>query len=156
MLATLRRLRRIIASVVSPALFLSLLAGAACPGMSAAAPIPTHSAHHPPAALAQGHASHEHHTHEGASVPALPAGDCPHCLGGHASGNVTPFDCDVVASAGPTTTHALATGTPAPPVATWDVSTASAVPPLIRRAARATSTPGPSVPLHIRYCALLI
>jgi hypothetical protein len=156
-LATLRRLRRAVAGAVAPALLSSVLAGAACPAMSAAAPIATHSAHGTPAAQHHEHAAHEHHAHDGASAPpAQPSGDCPHCLGGHAAGNVTTADCDVVAAAPPSATHTLPAAKLVLPVASHTPPATSAIPPLIRPAARATSATTDSVPLHIRHCVLLI
>jgi hypothetical protein len=125
--------------------------------MSAAAPIPTHSAHTTPAAQRHEHAAHEHHAHDGASVPpAQPNGDCPHCLGGHAAGNVNTADCSGVAAAAPTTTDALPAATLAMPMASYEPLATSPVPPLIGPIAHAVSAPTPSVPLHLRHCVLLI
>jgi hypothetical protein len=125
--------------------------------MSATAPIATHSAHATPAAQRHEHAAHEHHAHHDAGPsPAPPAGDCPHCLGGHAAGNVTTADCDVVAAAPPTATHGLPAAKLVFTMASYEPRAASAVPPLIRSVAHATSGPTPSVPLHIRHCVLLI
>ena len=156
-LAALRKRRRMIAVAVWPALLASLLAGAACPTMSSAAPAAMHSAHATPAVQHHEHATNEQHAHDNASVPpAQPNGDCPHCLGGHAAGNITSADCDVVAAAAPTTAHVLPTAKVVLPIAGYAPPVTSAVPPLIRPAARATRAPTTSVPLHIRHCVLLI
>jgi len=153
----LRRLRRAVAGAVVPALLLSVLAGAACPAMSAPTPNALRSAHGTHAAQQHDHAAHEHHAHDGARVPpAPPNGDCPHCLGGHEAGNVTTADCDVMAAAAPTKTHALSAAPLVLPTAGYGPRTASAAPPLIRPAARTTSAPTSSVPLHLRHCVLLI
>ena len=110
-----------------------------------------------PAAQHHEHSAHEHHTHDGTPVPpAQPPGDCPHCLGGHAAGNVTTADCDAVGTARPTIMQDLAAARPVLPIASYEAPAASAIPPLIGMAARATSGPAPSVPLHIRHCVLLI
>ncbi len=125
--------------------------------MSAAAPTAAHSAHAAPAAQRHEHVAHEHHASATAPVPrAQPNGDCPHCLGGHAAGNVTAADCDVVAGVPPTATHTLAAARLVLPIASYAPRPASAVPPLIGPAAYATSAPTTSVPLHIRHCVLLI
>jgi hypothetical protein len=156
-LVTLRRLRRTVAGALVPALLSSVLAGAACPAMSAAAPAATRSAHATPASQHREHATHAHHSHDGVSMPpAQPTGDCPHCLGGHAAGNVTTADCDMVAAAPPATTHVLSAATLVLPIASYEPRTAIAIPPLIRTATRANRAPATSVPLRIRHCVLLI
>jgi len=125
--------------------------------MSAAAPVAAQSAHAAPAAQHHEHAAHEHHAHDGASAPpAPPTGDCPHCLGGHATAKVATADCDVVAAAAPTTADMLSAATLALPIANYEPRAASAIPPLIGPIVRATSAPTPSVPAHIRHCVLLI
>ena len=157
MLATLRRVRRTVAGAVASALLVSGLAGAACPAVSAAAPIATHSAHGTSAASHHEHAAHEQRSHEHGSIPPpQPTGDCPHCLGGHTAGNVTTGDCDVVAAAGPIATDVLAAAKIVLSIASHEEPAASAVPPLIQVAAHAISAPASSVPLHIRHCVLLI
>jgi len=148
-LAMLRRGRRAIALGVLPALLATLLTSAACPAMSAApATTDPHSAHYE-------HAAHEHHGHHDSAPPALPTGDCPHCPGGHAAGNVAAADCDIAATAlaGP------AQPPPNPGFALTHASFAplatSAVPPLIGAPPRTEAAPLSSVPLHIRHCVLL-
>jgi hypothetical protein len=156
-LAALRRLRRVVAGAMVPALLLSVLAGAACPAMSAVAPAAKHSAHATPAAQHHEHATHAHHSHDGVSMlPTQLTGDCPHCLGGHAAGNVTTADCDMVAAAPPATTHVLSAATLVLPIASYKPRAAIAIPPLIRTAARANNATTTSVPLRIRHCVLLI
>ena len=148
-LAMLRRRRRSVAAMLVPALLGSVLSGAACPAMSAAPPTAVPAAHHE-------HSAHAHHDAHRNDAPAgLPAGDCPHCLGGHAAGNVTDTDCGV-AAAPIVAKDTLPTVPLAPPAGHHVHVAASAVPPLIRGSPHETPVPTASVPLHIRHCALLI
>jgi len=126
--------------------------------MGAPGPHATDSAHDAPAAHHhRDHAAHEHHTYDRTSLPPTqPNGDCPHCLAGHAAGNVTTADCDVVVAAPPATTNVPPAVTSALPIASDQGPAASAIPPLIYLAAHATRAPTPSVPLRIRHCVLLI
>jgi hypothetical protein len=125
--------------------------------MSAPAPAATHSARTAPAAHHHEHAAHDHPAHHTVPAPLPePSGDCPHCLGSHAAGNVPNADCAAVAAAPFAAAQALPAAKLVLPVANHVPLATSAVPPLIRTAAPADAAPSPSVPLHIRHCVLLI
>jgi len=149
LLAALRRSRRAITLGVWPALLAALLAAAACPAMSATpAAMNHHGAHHE-------HAAHEQRTHHDTAPPALPAGDCPHCLDGHIAATADTADCNVAAVA-PVATQALPDPGFVLLVVSYAPTAASAVPPLIDAPPLTHSAPLSSVPLHIRHCVLLI
>ncbi|HVY65671.1 MAG TPA: hypothetical protein VHH11_12690 [Gammaproteobacteria bacterium] len=146
----LRRQRRRLAAALVPALLASVLAGAACPAMGAAPPPATHAAQHDHSA----HAEHAQHPSPPSPAPS-PIGDCPHCLGGDAAGNVSGAEC-AVAAAPAMATHATPVTLPALPVVHHVPAAASAVPPLIRAAVRDAAAPPAAVPLRLRHCTLLI